>query len=205
MIRPVLMVEKTIHSKQWKKKIAKFQQETKKRNEIVFIGNSLTQDFDLSVFNNSAIKNRGISGDYTEGILLRLNEITEAQPEKIFLEIGINDILAPISTEKILKNYKKIIHQIKISSPSTQLYVQSILPTSFPNGFFVNNQQANQKIIETNKEIKRLCEKYSVTFVNLYDLFVENGKLNAHYTYDGIHLTKEGYRIWKEAIVEFVN
>ena len=43
-------------------------------------------------FQNSNIKNRGISGDITEGILYRISEITESQPLQVFLMIGTNDL-----------------------------------------------------------------------------------------------------------------
>ena len=44
------------------------------------------------IFQNPNIKNRGISGDVTEGILYRINEITESQPLQVFLMIGTNDL-----------------------------------------------------------------------------------------------------------------
>ena len=36
--------------------------------------------------------NRGISGDFTNGVLARLEEITHYKPKAIFLLIGVNDL-----------------------------------------------------------------------------------------------------------------
>ena len=38
------------------------------------------------------IKNRGIGGDTTDGVLARLDEVIYFQPEAVFLLIGINDL-----------------------------------------------------------------------------------------------------------------
>ena len=62
-------------------------------NKIVFLGNSITKgggDWGQR-FNASNIVNRGISGDYTEGILNRLNEIIFYKPIAVFILIGVNE------------------------------------------------------------------------------------------------------------------
>ena len=62
-------------------------------NEIIMLGNSITDGCEWSeLFQNSNIKNRGISGDITEGVLYRLDEVTRSKPAKVFLLIGINDL-----------------------------------------------------------------------------------------------------------------
>ncbi len=63
------------------------------RNEIVFLGNSITDGAEwYELLGNKRIRNRGISADVTEGILLRLDAITKLKPAKIFIMIGVNDI-----------------------------------------------------------------------------------------------------------------
>ena len=54
--------------------------------DIVFIGNSITElggDWGKRL-DCSSLKNRGISGDVTEGVLKRLGEITYVKPKKYF-------------------------------------------------------------------------------------------------------------------------
>ena len=64
-----------------------------RKKEIVFLGNSITARGNWSEwFNNKRIINRGISGDRTDGVLYRLDEVISSKPKKIFLLIGVNDI-----------------------------------------------------------------------------------------------------------------
>ena len=57
--------------------------------EIIFVGNSITDGCEWAeMFGNPSIKNRGIGGDKIKGVLLRLPEITESLPQKIFIQIG---------------------------------------------------------------------------------------------------------------------
>ncbi|NJM15564.1 MAG: hypothetical protein HC896_09530 [Bacteroidales bacterium] len=59
-------------------------------NEIIMLGNSLTHNFEWhEVFTDINIKNRGINGDITKGIIQRLREVVESQPKKYLLRLGL--------------------------------------------------------------------------------------------------------------------
>lgn len=65
-----------------------FKAESLQLHDIVFLGNSITQlgrDWGTRL-NNPAIKNRGIAGDVTDGVIHRLGEITYIKPTAVFLE-----------------------------------------------------------------------------------------------------------------------
>ena len=82
-----------------------FESLSRNSHSIVFLGNSLTQNFELSeFFPNHKIKNRGINGDVSAGILNRVKSITALHPSKIFIEMGINDLGTGVSNDRILKN-----------------------------------------------------------------------------------------------------
>ena len=170
---------------------------------IVFLGNSLTAHCEWSeLLENDKAVNRGIAGDMTGGMLLRLDEITKHSPAKIFLLIGIND-LSVHSKVTIIENYQKIVANIQKNSPKTQLYLQSLLP--------VNNDirecgKDNQDILFLNDKIKGIASKFNLVYVNLHPLFKdETGKLKSRLTQDGIHLDAEGYQIWKQALTQYLN
>ena len=65
-----------------------------KRGDIIFLGNSITAEGkNWSVrLNNPNIRNRGIGGDTTDGVLARTGEIVDSKPTAVFLLIGINDL-----------------------------------------------------------------------------------------------------------------
>jgi len=170
---------------------------------IVFLGDSHTayQEW-AEVFQNPVIKNRGIAGDGTEGVLKRLPTILENRPSKIFLMIGVNDLLF-LSPDQILENYRLIVETINKNSPQTKLYLQSILPVN-PNVRFL--PLSNRDIERLNLGIEVLAKKNKAEFVNLYPRFLDSsGLLKSELTQDGIHLDQPGYEIWIAAIRDLVN
>lgn len=168
-----------------------------KNGNIVFLGDSITNRSEwVEVFNNPDIKNRGIDGDTTSGILNRLNTITRGYPKKIFLMIGINDILHNDDKARILGNYKQILNEIRINSPDTIIYVESILPN--------NKIKSNRNVKFLNNELQKLSGG-KIIYIDLFDKFAENDKLSGRYTYDGTHLNGHGYLLWKKEIEKYVN
>lgn len=83
--------------------------------DIVFIENSIT-DYCVwaELFRNPNIKNRGISGDVAEGVLNRLSPIIKGKPKKIFLMVGINDMIKEQSPETIAAIIDKMVEKIQL-------------------------------------------------------------------------------------------
>ena len=172
------------------------------KNSVIFLGDSLTNRCEWSeLFANQNIKNRGINGDNTYAILKRLDQITSLQPQKIFIMIGINDIIAKEQPDKIIYKYRLILRGINQSIPGTKVFVQSVLP--------VNNRLKliadNNEIIALNNKIKILAEEFKYKYIDLYSTFSTNNQLTEIYTNDGIHLNGIGYLTWKQALIEYVD
>jgi len=75
-------------------RISIFDQIPLSSDDIVFVGDSITDQGEWEqLFHSLNVKNRGIGADTTQGVLHRLQEITNAKPKKIFLMIGINDLM----------------------------------------------------------------------------------------------------------------
>lgn len=174
---------------------------------IVFIGNSLTQQFELAeLFQDTAIRNRGINGDNLTGIFSRLPAIIAAKPKKIFLEAGINDIIQGADHKTLLKNYRKIIVRLQQESPESKLHVESLLPVS-PQGTFIRRTNVNNETIrEVNKALQSFCASQNITFINLYSAFELSGEMNPKYCIvDGVHISGEGYVLLAKLLRPFVN
>ncbi|WP_346861840.1 GDSL-type esterase/lipase family protein [uncultured Draconibacterium sp.] len=172
-------------------------------NEIIMLGNSITDGGEWSeLFQNSNIKNRGISGDITEGILYRLDEVTSSSPSKVFLLIGINDLARNIPADTVFQNICKIARSIHKISPETQMYVQSILPVNPEFTKFSNHITKTPEILQINRTLEQWCKANKVNFVNLFDSFAESqtNYLKPIFTNDGLHLTANGYLKWAEII-----
>ena len=74
------------------------------------------------LFPRKRVKNRGISGDTSEGVYDRLDALVKGKPAKIFILIGINDISRGIEVETIVQNMKRIVEKIQNESPKTKIY-----------------------------------------------------------------------------------
>ena len=174
--------------KYYNERVAYFEQENAKaaNSKLVFLGDELTEEYDLSKHYTLVQKvfNRGIKGDTTYTLQERLQiSLLNIKPSVCVLLIGGNNL------KSALKNYEEILAEIKEKSPSTKVVIQSIYPTS---GDYAKR---NKKIVEVNKEIEILAEKYGYTYADVYSVLKnENGELDEKYTEDGFHLNNVGYK-----------
>ena len=177
------------------------------KNEIIFLGNSITDGCEWSeLFKNPNIKNRGISGDITDGVLFRLDEVVRSNPAKIFIMIGVNDLARNKSPEYILTNYSKILAAIKEKSPKTHVYVQSVLPVNDEFGMFGNHTNKSKEIKQVNEGLISMARNFDNTYIDLTETFSDNnGKLRKELTNDGLHLTAKGYLAWKDEIKKYLS
>ena len=187
----------------YKDKKSLFEILPKTNRSIIFIGDSITDGCEWSeLLQNPNIKNRGIGSDTTYGVLKRLDNIIQSEPEKVFLMIGINDLGRGESVSEITSNYDKILERLTKSVPNSEVFVQSVLPISKQK---LNTQISNEKVRSLNKEIKQLSQKYNLNFIDLYSLMIsEDDQLISDVTTDGIHLNGSGYEIWRNAIQQYI-
>ena len=205
----------------YKDKIQEFKNSPIGYNKIVFLGNSITQGLRLHQkhLNRKDIIIRGISGDYTDGVLARLEEIVFYKPKAVFLLIGVNDFFddnrnRPDRTPNyVSNNIFRIAEIIKQRSPKTKVYIQTIIP--------INNQQyledkpyvqflwpqsipsVNDQINETNQIIIR---NKNFDIIDLHSAFLRNdSQLDTKYSTDGVHLNELGYKNWINTINPILN
>jgi lysophospholipase L1-like esterase len=192
----------------YNKIIEEFKKSPLKVGDIVFLGNSITQggkDWSKR-FNYPNIRNRGIGGDVTDGILARIREIYYYKPRAVFLLIGINDLYnnspSDPSPKYIANNIVKIAYLIKKESPNTQIFVQTTLPINRLDLIGkVNNEKIKENITIINTLIKKNENINIYKVIDLYSVFVnDEGLIKSEFTHDGVHLNERGYKAW----VDFV-
>ncbi|RAJ86004.1 lysophospholipase L1-like esterase [Chitinophaga dinghuensis] len=190
--------DSTYHNYLYDSRLAYFKGLPDTKNEIIFLGNSITHWGDWAeLTGNPHVRNRGIAGDISYGILARMDEVLSSQPAKIFLMIGVNDIGRKIPLALTLQNYRRILAITRSVSPTTKIYIQSVLPI---NESIINRDYytgTNEEIRTMNAAVKALAVEQQIPFINLYDLLADkDGQMPAAYTYDGIHLTAAAYIRW---------
>jgi len=173
------------------------------KGSIVFLGDSITEYGQWEeLLNHSKVKNRGIAGDTTWGLLRRLKGITSTHPKAIFLMIGINDFLFT-DEQEIVKNYTEIIQQIKTETPNSQLFIQSVLPI---NSTVKKTVFENQKIVSLNRAIQQLAQQNGLPYLDIHQqLLDKDGVLKAEFTADGVHINGGAYMIWKKMVSPYIN
>jgi len=174
--------------------------------DIIFIGNSITDGGEWSeLFADLRVKNRGISGDNTVGVLNRLDEVIGRQPAKVFLMIGVNDLARGVAADSVLMNLRTILRILKQEVPSSELFVQSILPVSDAFGKFGGHTSKGESIRYINNKLKEEKISGGYEYVDLYPSFLDAaGKLSAAYTNDGLHLIGPGYKLWKQLVQPYI-
>ncbi|MGL5682432.1 MAG: GDSL-type esterase/lipase family protein [Marinifilaceae bacterium] len=176
------------------------------KKDIIFLGNSITNGGEWSeLFNNKHVKNRGISGDITQGVLDRLDPIVIGKPAKVFLLIGTNDLTRNVTADQVINNIELIIKRFAKESPKTKVYIQSILPVNPVFNMFGGHTKNGARLPEINARIKSMTEKNGATYIDLYKHFLDaEGNMDVKYTNDGLHLTGPGYILWRDIVKEYV-
>ncbi|WP_279129638.1 SGNH/GDSL hydrolase family protein [Muribaculum intestinale] len=177
-------------------------------SDIIFLGNSITNGGEWAeLFDNPHVKNRGISGDVCMGVYDRLDAVVNGAPAKIFLLIGINDVDRGASADTIVERIGMIVDKIRKDSPSTKIYLQSVLPVSDHYKMFNGHTSRWQVVPEINKGLVRLAADRGVKYIDLYSHFIDNttGKMNIEYTNDGLHLLGKGYKKWVGIVKPYVD
>ncbi len=191
----------------WQEKVDSFKRmKHEPHTTTLFIGDSMTEGFDLQrILKQDNLVNMGIGGDFTSGVLKRLDLVNQLQPKKIFIMIGINDILKQVPQERIKSQYEQIILSLIKQCPQAQLYVQENLPTRGIGNTDAKNRQYIEQTKDLSQFLQNVCAEHAVTFIPLYTLFESPvDQLNPSLTYDGLHLNEAGYQVWARAILPFI-
>ncbi|MFN6566286.1 SGNH/GDSL hydrolase family protein [Dendronalium sp. ChiSLP03b] len=161
----------------------------------ILVGDSLSMWFPAEKLPAGKLwLNQGISGDTSGGIFKRLAAFSATRPEAIYIMAGINDLRKGASDETILRNHRRIIRSLKQSHPKTQIIIQSILPTRLES-------IPNSRIRRINAQLASIAKQEKVSYVNIYSWFIDfQGNLRSELTTDGLHLSPDGYDVWRSAL-----
>ena len=178
----------------WSKEVEKDQ------GAVVFLGDSITQgwgsDF-RKAFPGVKLANRGIGGDTTRGMLIRLEEdVLCLNPSAIVLLMGTNDIEVDVAPEAIGRNFKAILAAIKARHPKVPVVLCRIFPSS----------AEKKRPAETIKAVNDLYEAAvkgdpQITVVDTWTLFANpQGDATETWFSDKLHLNAAGYGRWGAAL-----
>lgn len=127
--------------------------------------------------------------------------LQEKRYGKIYIMLGMNE-LGYGDTPMYLKQYLKVIKQIKEWQPGVIIYVMANLHVSREK----NNMETefnNININDKNVASARLANGRDVFYLDCNPLFTdEEGYLQAELTFDGVHLYAQHYDKWRDFLFE---
>jgi len=185
----------------WEKRRSAWAKNKKKdRNAVVFLGDSITQgwgDAFRNRFPGMKLANRGIGGDTTRGMLIRLEEdVLSLDPKAIVLLMGTNDIGVGIDAEVIGRNFEKIVAAIKAHDRNVPIVLCRIFPSAAEKKRPVSAiQKANERLEAIVKGDRQ------ITVLDTWTLFAnEEGEARSDWFPDRLHLNDDGYEKWASAL-----
>jgi lysophospholipase L1-like esterase len=170
------------------------------KGAVVFLGDSITQGWKEGLplaFSGVKVANRGIDGDTTRGVLLRLDaDVLAIAPAAVVILIGTNDLEEGATPEMAVGNLRLLLASLKQHNPRMPILLCQVFPSS-----------ATMK--RPAEQIKALNALYlaavkndpQVTPVDTWRLFADaNGDAPAAEFPDLLHPNAAGYAKWAAAL-----
>lgn len=182
------------------------------RGAVVFLGDSITQGFGDDFrgrFAGLEAANRGISGDTTRGMLIRLEaDVLALDPAAVVILAGTNDIEVGIEPEAIARNLEKIVSAIKAHDLAQQAHdtKKAARPTPIILCRVLPSATAKKRPAETIRRLNALIDAAvkgdpQVTVLDTWTLFADpHGDALPAYFPDLLHLDAAGYDRWAAAL-----
>ncbi|MEO8428213.1 MAG: GDSL-type esterase/lipase family protein [Verrucomicrobiota bacterium] len=170
------------------------------RNAVVLLGDSITQGWgeDFSAwFPGMKIANRGISGDTSRGVLIRLRQdVLALHPQAVVLLIGTNDLEEKASPEIIAANLKLILAELVRHDPKMPIVLCQVFPSS------ASKSRPSDKIKKVNQLYADAVRgNAQVTLLETWPLFADanDDAITAEFP-DLLHPNMAGYAKWAAAL-----
>lgn len=183
-------------------------------NDAVFLGDSRTlgisdyaglegADFfcDNGMTIYKLLEDTGVTWQRTGEKVDMKKILQEKHYGKIYIMLGMNE-LGYGDTPMYLRQYLKVIRQLKEWQPEAIIYVMANLHVSREK----NNMESefnNININDKNVAAARLADGRNVFYLDCNPLFTdEEGYLQAELTFDGVHLYAKHYDKWRAFLME---
>jgi lysophospholipase L1-like esterase len=170
------------------------------QHALVFLGDSITQGWGdnlAGTFSGAKVANRGISGDTTRGVLIRLQpDVLSLHPAGIVLLIGTNDLEDQAEPATVVGNLKLILAELKQADPRMPIVLCAVFPSSA-----VKHRPAER--IKTLNTLYAVAVKgdRQVTLLDTWSLFANaQGDAPVDLFPDLLHLNQAGYAKWSAAL-----
>lgn len=166
------------------------------KKAVLFIGSStFTKWKDAQTyFPKHLIINRGFGGSSLPNVINYVGDIVYPyRPKQVVIYCGENDFTGNASAQTVVDRVKKLIDTIRFKYPKVAIAYISIKPSPSREKYWPLMVEANAKIAEMIKGMKR------TEFINTYDaMFNADGTIMKDiFLSDNLHMNAKGYAIWQ--------
>jgi lysophospholipase L1-like esterase len=163
------------------------------RPSIVFLGDSITgHGAWADWFPERDVRNLGVSGNTTDDVIARLDDVTATHPEAIALLIGTNDLGTRKSVEHLVRNVEYLLVTLRRALPGTRMLVQSIMP---------RGREFAAQIQDANRHLRQFAPSVNAQYLDLWPaLALDDGEIDPRFSDDRVHLTEAGYQAWLDEL-----
>lgn len=166
------------------------------KNEVCLIGHSQFDQWNITSLMGCPVYNFGISGitakEYLEDIFEK--QLIKNIKGRIFILIGANDIILPLTIEEMANSITNLIDKISLKFNAPIYYIETL---------HVNGRldRSNKQIDMLNSLVKCNMRK-NIIWINTKKFDDPFGNLDYKYTSDGLHLNETGYLVLKKLLEE---
>jgi hexosaminidase len=173
---------------------AMFHGMTDAKRDVVVLGDSLVQRGEWWELLGRPVANRGISSDTVADVEARLDDVVALEPQVLFLLVGVNDLSRGTSPEALVARHARLVAELRRRLPQTRIVVESLLP--------IRDELASGRTSATVRRVNELLRPTAgADWLDLHAKLEDaHGELEARYSFDGVHLTAAGYRVWADAL-----
>jgi lysophospholipase L1-like esterase len=177
----------------------------KKAESIVFMGNSITEEWlrlRPEFFAGKPYVNRGIGGQTTPQMLLRFRQdVINLQPAVVVILAGINDIAGNTGPSTIKMIGDNIFSMAELAGlHDIKVVLCTVLPAADIS--WQPDLQITNKVINLNTLLRSYALKHNMAYVDYYTAMVnESNGLKEELGLDSVHPNAAGYAIM-ESILE---
>lgn len=177
------------------------------RPKAVFMGDSITQcwyDADPSFFNDNNFACRGISGQTTSHMLVRMRkDVVNLHPKYVVILAGTNDIAKNNGFIEVDDIYGNIVSMCEIAKANkVKPVICSVLPVK-QYKWRPEVTDCAERIIRLNAMLEDYAKASRCIYVDYHSVMKddENG-LPQKWSYDGVHLNGDGYDVIEKIILD---
>jgi lysophospholipase L1-like esterase len=176
------------------------QQVDQDQHAVVFLGDSITQGWGGGLgaaFPGMKVANRGISGDTTRGVLIRLQEdVVALHPAAVVLLIGTNDLEEGATPDVAASNLKLIVAGLEKADPRLRIVLCQVFPSSA-----TKKRPADQIKAMNALYLAAVKNDPQITYLETWPLFADaKGDAIAAEFPDLLHPNETGYAKWAAAL-----